>query len=100
MLSPHLGAQTFLVFNGSNPYSDSTVTLGKISYPDANGNLTVMLEDSDPGYTAEKIYGWTGTRWKQIASGDFPNSYELGRYWNGTAFVPFPQREPAASPTP
>jgi hypothetical protein len=64
------------------------VTLSELSHPDANGRLTILVIESNPGDRGEIAHAWTGEGWKTVGSVRFENEYEKTLRWNGTRFVP------------
>jgi hypothetical protein len=64
-----------------------TVTFSEISRPDANRWLTILFIESNPGYEVQAAYGWTGEKWKIIATAEFDRDFDAQR-WNGKRFVP------------
>ena len=79
--------KAFTTFNGYIPYSHTTVTYSEISHPDANGRLTILFIESNPGYEVQTAYGWTGEKWKVMATANFDRDFD-GQRWNGKRFVP------------
>jgi hypothetical protein len=59
-----------------------------MSHPDSKGQLTILSVESDPSYTSYTAYGWTGEKWKNLASTKFENNPDKGLRWNGIQFVP------------
>jgi hypothetical protein len=88
VLSSKFNPKAFVSLDGFIPYSHSTVTLSKISYPDAKGQLTILAITSNPGDTSYIAYGWTGAGWKVVGTSTSENAYETALRWNGTQFVP------------
>ena len=94
VLKQPLNFRAFLAFDGDVPYSDSTVTKTDISFPDAQGNLTLLHNVSDPGTTSYGAYSWGGqsqpqATWQKVGSIKFENGYETASWWNGKRFVPY-----------
>ena len=87
LLTESLSKNTFISFNGYIPYNPSTITTSFISFPDAEGHLTILDVTSDPGYTTQTAYGWKNG-WQEVDSASFDNAYETALYWNGARFVP------------
>jgi hypothetical protein len=81
-------SKAFITFNGYVPYNPSTITSSEMSHPDSKGQLTILSVESDPSYTSYTAYGWTGEKWKNLASTKFENNPDKGLRWNGIQFVP------------
>ena len=88
VLEENVGSESFIALEGDVPYSDSTVTLSQISFPDTLGRLTLLDIISDPGATSYTAYGWREKSWQIVGQTTFDNSYEAAKRWNGGAFVP------------
>lgn len=87
--------RNFISFNGNIPYSDATVTLSEISYPDPEGKLTLLTVITNPGDTSYTAYAWTDEGWKMAGQKSFDNAYETALRWNGAKFVPMAHKRRA-----
>lgn len=71
----------------SNPSNGPELYSSEISFPDANGNVTLLRTDSSPESASIKVMGWSQDGWKQIDSLSFLMNDEQASFWNGQKFV-------------
>lgn len=79
--------QHFIKFDCYLPYNPSTIYLSGVSFPDANGNVTLLFTESTPGGNDEFAYGWTGKDWKNVGHAKYEFGDDSSLHWNGTEFI-------------